>query len=132
MEVATPFDIMAETYDEDFTLSSIGQLQRACVWDAIGSLVNNKLVPLKILEINCGTGEDAIHFAKLGHQVMATDLSATMIAKAGNKLARLGHDANNLNLQQCGFNELYKQLGHEQFDRGCQPRRWGQRRRRVE
>ena len=40
-----------------------------------------------ILEIGCGTGEDAIHFAKLGHTVMATDVSDAMLQRTQLKLA---------------------------------------------
>jgi len=44
---------------------------------------------LDILELNCGTGEDALMLAKMGHQVTATDNSDEMLsiakAKASNQ-----------------------------------------------
>jgi len=38
-----------------------------------------------ILELNCGTGADAIAFANLGHNVIATDISESMINVAKSK-----------------------------------------------
>lgn len=42
--------------------------------------------PLQILDLACGTGTHAVHFAKRGHQVTAVDLSATFVEE-GAKLA---------------------------------------------
>src|SRR5262249_44012428 len=43
-----------------------------------------------ILELNCGTGEDALHLARRGARVLATDISATMVQVAREKIALLG------------------------------------------
>jgi ubiquinone/menaquinone biosynthesis C-methylase UbiE len=40
----------------------------------------------EILELNAGTGEDAIFLAKLGHSVHATDISSGMIEKLNEKV----------------------------------------------
>jgi ubiquinone/menaquinone biosynthesis C-methylase UbiE len=62
-----------------------------------------------ILELNSGTGEDALFFAKMGHQVHATDLSEGMQQRLMEKVAlnRLGHMVSN---ELCSFTEL-NQLG---------------------
>ena len=52
------------------------------------------LDPLKagerVLELNCGTGEDAVHLARRGVRVLATDNSPRMLAAARSKIARAG------------------------------------------
>ncbi len=39
-----------------------------------------------ILELNCGTGEDAIYFAGLGHRVHATDYASGMLSQLQKKV----------------------------------------------
>lgn len=77
------FDHIAKNYDIDFTHSEIGKLQRKSVYKYLEKLPNK----LNILELNCGTGEDAIWFASKGNTVLATDISEEMIkvAKAKTK-----------------------------------------------
>jgi ubiquinone/menaquinone biosynthesis C-methylase UbiE len=70
---------------------------------------------LSILEINCGTGDDALWLASLGHRVVATDISGNMIAEAKRKEA-LPSSHYPVNFQQCDFNDLHAQLRYEQFD----------------
>lgn len=72
------FDQAAKTYDHDFTHSNIGRVLRNTVWKYIDTILP-KDQPLKILELNCGSGEDAIRFAQRGHIVVATDISEEMI-----------------------------------------------------
>jgi len=59
----------------------------------------------RILELNAGTGLDALFFAEQGHQVYATDLSDGMIKQIEQKITdrKLG---NNLKVQQCSYTEL--------------------------
>ena len=83
------FDIAALTYDEDFTESLTGQLQRKRVWKYLDQcLATND--HQHILEINCGTGEDALHMAQLGHVVTATDISEQMLSVARHKIGEKG------------------------------------------
>lgn len=74
------FNAAAHSYDQDFTLSSIGKLQRARVLSYIENNIELNKKPLNILELNCGTGYDALHFLERGHSVMATDLSMEMLS----------------------------------------------------
>jgi len=72
------FDTIAKGYDASFTHSIIGKAQRLIVWGSLEkTLLDNK--ELTVLELNCGTGEDALWFAKQGHKVLATDLSESML-----------------------------------------------------
>lgn len=74
-----PFDALADHYDELFTRSLIGRLQRQQVWRAIAPVF---CPGERILELNCGTGIDAIWFTKRGIQVEAFDQSPRMIEVA--------------------------------------------------
>jgi len=83
------FDTIAEEYDKSFTQSIIGKAQRKIVWSYLEkTLGNNK--NLNILELNCGTGEDALWFAKKGHKVLASDISEKMIEITKEKLSNAG------------------------------------------
>jgi ubiquinone/menaquinone biosynthesis C-methylase UbiE len=115
MNAATIFDVLAQNYDADFTTSIIGQLQRKRVRFFLTAVLNRMNRPLKILEINCGTGEDAIWLASLGHNVTATDASAVMIDKAKKKLLQSAIEPE-VAFLQCPFHELATELGNEKFD----------------
>jgi SAM-dependent methyltransferase len=70
------FDTLAEEYDAHFTQSHIGRAQRDVVWRGAVVAFEGKR---SILELNCGTGEDALFFAARGHRVTALDASRAMI-----------------------------------------------------
>jgi ubiquinone/menaquinone biosynthesis C-methylase UbiE len=72
------FDSIAEEYDAKFTQTKIGRAQRDIVWTYLKNALNEKK-SLRILELNCGTGEDALWFANKGHTVIATDISEKML-----------------------------------------------------
>jgi SAM-dependent methyltransferase len=110
----SPFDTMAETYDADFTNTAIGQLQRKQVWELLTPLLDSNTKPLKILEINCGTGEDAVELEGAGHDVTATDGSQKMVERARQKAAALGK--NRIVFRVCEFERLSQQLEHQKFD----------------
>jgi len=76
------FDALAEEYDTHFTNSVIGQAQRQSVWRETDRWFR---LGQRILEINCGTGVDALHFAARGIQVVACDASAKMIKVAARR-----------------------------------------------
>jgi len=80
------FDGAASSYDNEFTNTSIGRKQRDHVWSYLQNYFNQSQKKLEILEINCGTGEDAIWMAKQGHQVLATDVSKRMLEESNKKL----------------------------------------------
>ena len=62
------FDTLAERYDDMFTNSLICRAQRDAVWSmAIRTFRRGD----RILELNCGTGEDALFLAHHGITVLA-------------------------------------------------------------
>lgn len=83
------FDTIAETYDVRFTRSRIGSAQRDLVHEYLRSALPED-GRLNILELACGTGEDALWFARRGCAVTATDASSAMLEAAGARLASAG------------------------------------------
>ena len=116
MLVQSPFDILAETYDADFTQSQIGKLQRKRVWKFLDAILQTSGKSLKILEINCGTGEDAIRLAAMGHAVIATDASEIMIEKAQRKRELSNISSIQIEFIQSSFDELKQSFNDEKFD----------------
>ena len=79
MSTANVFDRMAARYDACWTNSAIGRAQRDLVWRDMDPLFRPGQ---RILDIGCGTGEDAAHFAARGVTVCATDASVAMVQLA--------------------------------------------------
>ncbi len=80
-----PFDHIATSYDTLFTNSAIGQLQRAHVWSYIERVIPD-LKGFDMLELNCGTGEDAVLFGDRGFSIVATDISEEMLKVTQQKV----------------------------------------------
>jgi len=85
-----PFDPIAETYDQSFTDSLIGRAQRDVVWHELDRCFQPGQ---RILELNCGTGVDAVHLTGRGVEVLACDAAPRMIEVAKRRLNSLGPDA---------------------------------------
>ncbi len=84
---AVPANFNARTYDSEFTYSPIARWLRERVWQRLDAL----FAPGKrVLEIGCGTGEDALHLAQRGVEVVATDASPDMLTVAEQKLHAAG------------------------------------------
>ncbi|MBL4710027.1 MAG: methyltransferase domain-containing protein [Flavobacteriales bacterium] len=75
------FDSAAKLYDNEFTFSEIGKLQRDRVYFWLNK-INFFKKPKRVFEVNCGTGYDAKLFTERGHQVTATDGSEKMLEVA--------------------------------------------------
>jgi len=76
---AAVFDRLASVYDEKFTRSTIGRAQRNQVWHRLMLAFQPGD---RILEMNCGTGEDAFFLARNGISVVACEASPEMIVIA--------------------------------------------------
>lgn len=134
------FDTIAKDYDQSFTDTAVGRLLRKRVWAVlrdwgIGGLgdsehgtpnppIHQSTNP-QALELNCGTGEDAIWLAKRGWQVLATDVSPEMVAEArakavvhlaeSCKLSESSAGGERLKFQVCSFAEISR-FTDRQFD----------------
>lgn len=107
--MSASFDEAAKNYDLTFSTSEIGKLQRNQVYYHLeGHLLKQ---PQNILEINCGTGEDAIWLAKKNHTVLATDISKEMIARAKSKV-----QFQNLTFVQADINSISDLCIDKKFD----------------
>jgi SAM-dependent methyltransferase len=80
---AEAFDHYAKNYDRDFTDTSVGKLQRQRVYASLFPLLKESD---QVLEINCGTGYDAIQLSRYVARVHATDYSEAMIGIAKERL----------------------------------------------
>jgi ubiquinone/menaquinone biosynthesis C-methylase UbiE len=76
------FDDIAGTYDATFTDTKVGRALREIVWSRFEEVFRPSQ---RILELGCGTGEDAVRLANRGVRVVATDPSSQMIHVARRK-----------------------------------------------
>lgn len=68
--------------------------------------VNSHLKPnSRILELNCGTGMDAIYFAEKGHTILATDNARGMLAQLDQKIIEQGLQKN-IQTLRCSFHDI--------------------------
>jgi len=104
------FDIAAATYDVEFTKSNIGQAQRSQVYQYLDNLLTSSK-NMQILELNCGTGEDALHMSQLNHQVVATDISSEMIRVCKEKYGNTS-----ITFQQLDIRKITASTFDQKFD----------------
>jgi len=104
------FDASAKNYDTIFTFSEIGKAQRNLVLQYLSKNILQK-EKLNILELNCGTGEDAMYFSKKGHRILATDISKVML-----QTAKIKCQNTNIRFVQQNINTITDKTFTEQFD----------------
>ncbi len=92
---ATAFDNLASQYDRLWTRTTIGHLQREAVWRGIASLFKPGQT---VVDLGCGTGEDAVRLIDAGLRVHAIDASPEMVRIARDR----GVDAEVLSIESCG------------------------------
>jgi len=96
------FSRQAKVFDQLYGADEIIHYKRRRVWQHIEKLLQPRS---HILELNAGTGDDAIHFAEQGHLVHATDISEMMQEQLKQKV-----NSRNLNdcisTEICSFTEL--------------------------
>jgi ubiquinone/menaquinone biosynthesis C-methylase UbiE len=104
---ATAFSKQAPLFDRQYATDMIIQYKRKRVRDH----VLQYLPPhSSILELNAGTGEDAVFFAQAGHTVHATDISEAMQEKLKEK-TRLNGLQMRIGNELCSFRAL-QNLSH--------------------
>lgn len=79
------FDRLAPAYDSLWTESLVGRAQRAAVWRKTQRVFR---AGDHLLELNCGTGEDAFFFTRAGLTITACDASLGMIHRAQERQSR--------------------------------------------
>lgn len=113
------FDVFANDYDDNFSHSTLGRLLRSRVWER---LAKHFETGQHVLDLACGTGEDAVWLARQDIQVTATDGSAEMVRKAKAKADAkgVGHrvEVRHLSLQEISSHHLRPITDHH-FDGAC-------------
>jgi ubiquinone/menaquinone biosynthesis C-methylase UbiE len=97
-----PFDEVAARYDSDFTDTPLGQRQRLIVHRYLSQIVQPRY---RVLELNCGTGQDALWLARHAGEVVATDISEGMLDIARRK-AMLHPEGATITFRQLDINRL--------------------------
>jgi SAM-dependent methyltransferase len=80
--VLKAFDDAAATYDRQWSRSPAGRVQREAVWRQLPKIFR---AGNHVLDLGCGTGEDAEWLLSRGVQVTAIDPSAEMVRRARAK-----------------------------------------------
>ena len=109
---AAAFDGLAQAYDASFTASALGRSLRALTSERLDAALARCG---RVLEIGCGTGEDAIHLALRGVDVVATDPSPAMLRVAAEKAKRMGCDRR-IDFRCLPMERLGAELAGERFD----------------
>ena len=96
------FNKQAAIFDELYSSNIIIQYKRKRVRDHLLRYLHTES---KVLELNAGTGEDAIWFAENGHIVHATDISTGMQEILKKKIEEAGQ-VRNISAELCSFTQL--------------------------
>src|SRR4249920_2651381 len=102
VQVNEAFSKQSQHFDEDDFQNPLLQAMRSQVYNHVSKFIRK---PSRILELNSGTGIDALHFIHQGHSVHATDLSNGMIEEIKKKINEFNlHDR--LTVQQLSYDQL--------------------------
>lgn len=106
------FDELASGYDAAFGSTALGTSLRALVRERLEAAFAGRR---RILEIGCGTGDDAIDLARRGLDVLATDAAPLMVRVAAAKAAAAGC-AERIQFRCVPMERLGAELAGESFD----------------
>ena len=109
---AAAFTMQSDIFDDLYAGNTIINYKR----QRVRSHVLQHLKPgSHILELNSGTGEDAIFFAGKGHSVHATDISTGMQKKLKKKVSTAGVD-DKVSNEICSFTMLHQLKNRGPYD----------------
>lgn len=110
--VEAAFSKQSVIFDQIDVENSIIGWMRSRIRNEVSSFITPGM---QMLELNCGTGLDAMYFAGKGVKVHATDQSEGMLAAFQQKLSGSGLE-DMIRIEMCSFNELEKLKSHRDFD----------------
>ena len=111
-QVALAFTGQSAIFDQLYTTNGIVAYKR----ERVRQFLLKYLRPgSRILELNAGTGDDAIFLAKQGHHVHATDISTGMQARLKEKVLSQGMNAY-VSQELCSFTSLENLTDKGPFD----------------
>ncbi len=116
-ELQSGYDLLAPSYDQDIGTNAIGIRMRQIFRQSLQEVARNGQ---RLFEIGCGTGIDSLWLARLGFQLVATDISGEMIAQVERKSATEGF-RNSIQAQRLAAHEIGKlgdRYGEGSFDGG--------------
>jgi SAM-dependent methyltransferase len=114
-EIGAGFGRAAGRYDREVNANPAMRHMRRISLDALDAAFQPGQ---RVLEIGCGTGQEAVHLAQRGVHVLATDLSPEMVARTAKRAAQAG-------VQGClqaralaagSLSELIEEWGRASFD----------------
>ncbi len=109
---ASAFSKQAPLFDKLYADDTIIQYKRKRVREHIERFLKPSS---QILELNAGTGEDAIYFAKQGHHIHATDISEGMQEVLLQKIHEQRLEEH-VSVELCSFTELESLLHQGPYD----------------
>jgi ubiquinone/menaquinone biosynthesis C-methylase UbiE len=107
-QTATAFSRQSARFDQLYGEDGMIAYKRVRVRQHLAAILKPESL---VLELNCGTGEDAVWLARQGHFVHATDLSAGMLEKTIEKIKteKLTHYISTENISFTSLEELKNQ-----------------------
>jgi ubiquinone/menaquinone biosynthesis C-methylase UbiE len=117
LDTQRAFDSVAADYDGPRGNNELIQRMRGMMWKTIGSELP---VGSRLLDIGCGTGLDAVEFARHGYDVVASDWSPEMIertraravdANLASKVSAVHLGVQQLHLLGGTFDGIYSNFG---------------------
>jgi len=111
-QAAAAFNKQSVLFDEIYSTNTIIQYKRKRVRDHVEKFIKPGSA---ILELNAGTGEDAVYFAQHGHYVHATDISQGMQQKLSEKILSASLTGK-VSSELCSFTQLEKLKNKGPYD----------------
>jgi ubiquinone/menaquinone biosynthesis C-methylase UbiE len=112
LAAAAAFSKQANAFDGLYNNDTIIQYKRKRVREHI---LKYSSPESSMLELNCGSGEDAIFFAQEGFAVHATDISGVMLNVMKEKMNGTLYE-DRISIEQCSFTELESLQNRGPFD----------------
>lgn len=109
---ALAFDALAADYDGSFSATPLGNALRDLVWSRLQVRFASAR---RVLDLGCGTGEDALHLAGGAELVVGIDASEGMIRMARAKVSA-GRQGARVEFHCAPMEQLDSVLGGQRFD----------------
>ena len=101
LDTQRAFDSVAADYDGPRGNNELIQRMRRTFWQTVRNEVGHGS---RLLDLGCGTGIDAVEFARRGYHVLATDWSARMVDRT--RARALDADTTNMQVLHLGIQQL--------------------------
>jgi SAM-dependent methyltransferase len=111
LDTRSAFDSVADQYRGPLGNNPLVQHMREVLWLAVEARAKTGS---RLLDLGCGAGLDAVHFAQAGYSVRAIDWSPAMVAQTCRE-AQLAGVGERLTAETLGIQEL-ERLSGEKFD----------------